>query len=312
MNPQPHKITRDEMLEAITRSGYLIEQRSKAVLEKQGYYVETNRSYPDAGTDKSREYDIFGSKFFPLFRGEPSGLASIIICECKNNPQPVVFFGNDPPLTLMFHEQVKSSGIPVVVWDQGGFLNLSHFFRFETLFHQCRRHVAKQYCSFSPKNKGGWLASHPDEQHQFFSTLVEAVETAISEHYENLEPPLSNETVPVNLQIYYPLLVLQGGLYTAHQTRHELVLREAKHVQFLRQLWSNGSPKAYQIDVIQEGFLRSYLNLVDGEIQDLRKRLARRREVLIVSRDRLLAEYRGNRTNRVPWRQILERGAPAA
>jgi hypothetical protein len=247
------------MREALNRSGYLIEQRCKALLERQGYYVETNRSYPDQGTDKSREYDIFGYRLTGLFRSEPGGLASIVICECMNNFQPVVFIGDDPPTTLMFHEQVKISGIPVVVWERGNFLSLSNFFRFETLFHQCKKPVAKQYCSFSP-NRGGWLAKHPDEQHQCFTTLVAATDAAISDHYQNLEPPRARETLAVNLQIYDPLLVLQGDLYTARETNGRLELWPTEHLQYLHQFWSAGHPEGCQIDVIKESYLPTYLN----------------------------------------------------
>jgi len=309
-NRESQEISLDEMREAINRSGYLIEQRTKTVLEKQAYYVETNRSYPDLETGKSREFDIFGTKLIRAFRGEPGALASIVICECVNNSQPAVFIGSDPPFTLMFHEQVKTSGIPVVVWDHGGYLSLVDFFRFETLFHQCKSPLAKQYCSFSRNKDGGWLAKHPDEQHESFAGLVAAVDSAICEHYENLEPPRPGETVAVNLQIYYPLLVLGGDLYTARQTRHGLNLRPTNHVQYLRQFWSGGHPKACQIDVIQESYLRAYLKLVDTEIQKLRRRLARRREVLTVSMDRLVAEYRGNSAKRVSWREILQGGGP--
>jgi len=309
-NREPQSITLDEMRQAINRSGYFIEQRVKVALEKEGYYVETNRAYPDPGTNTSREYDIFAIKPFRLFRGEPGGLASVIVCECQNNGQPVTFFGSDPPFTLMFQEGVKCSGLPVVVWNRNGFQSLSSVFRFETLFHQYRSPVAKQYCSFfAPRNKGGWVASHPDEQHQSFTTLVNAVETVVSQHYDNnLEPPHP----AVDLQIYYPLLVLQGGLYRARQSRRDVMLREAKYVQFLRQFWRNGQPSAYQIDVIQESHLRAYLKLVDSEIRALRKRLSRRREILTVSMQRLIAQYRENRTNKTPLRHILESGSAGA
>lgn len=309
-NRESQKISLDEMREAINRSGYFIEQRTKAVLEKQGYYVETNRSYPDLETGKSREFDIFGTKFTRAFRGEPGALASIVICECMNNFQPAVFIGSDPPFTLMFHEQVRTSGIPVVIWDHGSYLSLAHFFGFETLFHQCKWPLAKQYCSFSRNKEGGWLARHPDEQHESFATLVAAVDSAVCQHYENLEPPRPGETVAANLQIYYPLLVLQGNLHTAHETRHGLDLRPTKHVQYLRQFWSGGHPKGCQIDVIQESYLPTYLRLVDGEIQKLRRRLARRKEFMTVSMDRLVAEYRGKSAKEISWREILQGGGP--
>lgn len=309
-NSEPQKITPDQMREAINRSGYLIEQRSKTALEEHGYYVETNRSYADPETDKSREYDVFAIKFTPLFRSDPGGLASVVICECMNNAQPVVFFGDDRPITLMFHERVKASGIPVVVWDHGSYVSLSHFYRFETLYHQCRERVAKQYCSFARSKEGVWLAKHPDEQHQTFTALVAGADAAACEHYRNLEPPAPGEGRATNLQIYYPLLVLQGDLYTAHQTGDGPKLLEDKHVQYLHQYCVKGKPETYQIDIIQESYLRAYLELVDSEIQSFRKRLAQRREVLTVSINQLVAEYRANRSKRVPWQQILRGGAP--
>src|SRR5712692_10607795 len=123
----PHhadRISPDEMREAIARSGYLLEQRIKPKIERRGYFVETNQPYPDPQTGISREYDISAISGIPLYRGRMDFLFPYILCECENNALPLVFFETDSPISFLFHEQVKCSGIPVKLWKEGNWVRL--------------------------------------------------------------------------------------------------------------------------------------------------------------------------------------------
>jgi hypothetical protein len=51
-------ISKDEIADALRRSGYLIEYRIEDVLRGQGYHVSANTTYPDPITRKPRELDL--------------------------------------------------------------------------------------------------------------------------------------------------------------------------------------------------------------------------------------------------------------
>ena len=70
---------------------------------------------------------------------------------------------------------------------------------------------------------------HPDDYHDLFGTLIRATEVEIDNHYKGWE---ITEDEPISLQIYYPLLVLRGELFTASDADDAIALEEADHVQF--------------------------------------------------------------------------------
>jgi len=53
------KISSEEVKDALTRSGYLLESRLEKVLRENGFYVEANSAYFDSDTAKSRALDLY-------------------------------------------------------------------------------------------------------------------------------------------------------------------------------------------------------------------------------------------------------------
>lgn len=92
-------ITTKEMREAIKRSGYLLEQRAKTLLQRAGFSIEINSSYPDPKEGKSREFDIWAAKGRPIFPGElsqwePYWFANARITHCLSFSSRVTFQRN--------------------------------------------------------------------------------------------------------------------------------------------------------------------------------------------------------------------------
>ncbi|MBI3060149.1 MAG: hypothetical protein HYY81_12755 [Deltaproteobacteria bacterium] len=81
MPEEENKINRGEIRDALLRSGYLLESRVESCLREHWGFVETNASYEDPETGKSRELDVYSMtavKAGPEPEGSPegSGLAS--------------------------------------------------------------------------------------------------------------------------------------------------------------------------------------------------------------------------------------------
>jgi len=303
----PEKISQEEMREAIARSGYLLEQRIKPKFERHGYFVKTNQAYPDPQTGISREYDISAMAGIRLLRNRDDFLFPYILCECENNSVPLVFFETDSPETFLFHTEAKCSGVPVKLWVNGEWVRISFALDFEKFHHYCRGKIATQYCSFTQKGSR-WIATHLDAQHQSLNKLIDALEAEITQHYNSWRLPMSGEKEPVNIQMYYPLVVVQGELFLAKESRRGLKIREVRHIQFRRELWSAKKKDAYQIDIIHESFLGAYLKMVDREVDAVKRRFAKRRKRIQNSIDRLIIEARKARRRRTPFRDIFESG----
>ena len=226
---EPEKITRAQMKEAIRRSGYLMEQRIFPLLENNGYYVETNPVYPDPTTGKSREYDFSAITAEKLYREDYDFLFTYIIGECVNNSQPIIFFKMESPIEFLFHQEIKCAGIPLYFAgekEEDSELSFTDYFNVEKFHHYCQGSFSTQYCSFR-KKKGKndeWMAWHEDEHHGVFNALVEATKFNVTEYFSNWEPPAEDEEEPVNLNLFYPLLIFSGDLYECSQTNGKLTL----------------------------------------------------------------------------------------
>lgn len=267
------KITQPEILEAISRSGYPIEQRVAKQIRDHGYLVQTNPAYTDPETGKSREYDISAIQVSMISRGTTDAVWALLVCECENNEQPIVFFTSESFLGFM---NMKYSGLPVKIISDNQLLPLWEFIGAKRFHHYGKGTVATQYCTFHRKNDSArWVASHSDA-HQTFLALVNAVEHGIEDHCNNWVPP-GRSKEKINLQIFYPLLVLQGDIYEARMDAASLTIKEVEHVQYCKDLWDGRGNRTYQIDVISEKYVSKYLDLVDKEIETIRRRLQRQR-----------------------------------
>lgn len=301
------KISKKEMSEAIKRSGYLLEQRVAPVLTEGGFYVEMNESYVDPETGKARELDISGIGAVPVSGRE--FIFPIILCECKNNSQPVVFFTKESLISFMYHEEVKVSGIPIKFWDKNRYIRLSEFTKMEKFHHYCKGEVATQYCSFQlKKDKSSWMAFHIEEQHEMFNSLIQALEYGISEHFSNFTLPPKGQEEGINIQIYYPLVILQSDLYSASLKKNRLSIRETDHVQFRKEIYLPGLNewKKYQIDVITEKYLRDYLKLVMNEAERVSKTLRNKREQVHFSINKIIAEVKKAQKKPESYREYFD------
>lgn len=287
------RISPNEMKDAIRQSGYLLEQRVEPILTDNGFYVQINSAYLDSETGKTREIDINAITAKKVYREE--FLFPVLLCECENNTQPVVFFTKESPISFLYHEEAKVSGIPVKFWDENAYFGFSEFTKMEKFHHYCKGEVATQYCSFQlKKDKSSWMALHVEEQHGTFNSLIKALEYEIDKHFAGFTLPRKGRQEGVNVQIYYPVVVLQGDLYCARLSKGRLILKKSKHVQFRKEYFlpMQNEIETYQIDVITEDYLKDYLKTIDSEIEAVRKVFQRKKKQIELSIDKIIAEAR--------------------
>lgn len=303
------KISTTQMRKAIQRSGYLLEQRVEPTIRQSFGYVETNPIYKDPATGKSREIDIRGLGAEQVYKEERSFIFPMILCECENNSQPIVFFTKEPLVPYIYRDDIKVSGIPVQFWQNSGYINLAEFTGIEKFHHYFKDDIATQYCTFQlKKDKSSWLAFHSEEQHDTFNSLIKAVDYEVADHFNNWVLPDKVDEEDINIQIYYPLLIIQGDLYSAYLKSNRLILRKAKHIQFRKQLFSTYTNKVetYQIDVIIEGYLPRYLQIIGQEIEMIKKVLQRKKTKTFESIEKIVKEAKEGGKELDSYRKYLE------
>ena len=87
------KLTKDDFIEAIKRSGYLLESEIANTLARADFFVESNQVIEDPITGKSRELDLIAEYFDKSNNkgGEHRVCAKIkFVFEIKNNIFPLV------------------------------------------------------------------------------------------------------------------------------------------------------------------------------------------------------------------------------
>lgn len=268
------------MVAAIKKSGYFMEQRIFPVLEKSEFFVTTNPVYADPITKKTREYDFSGTWGKKVYREDFNFLFIHVLGECLNNTQPIVFFEHDPFIEFLFHENVRCSGIPMYFQNsKREDISLQDFFYLDKFHHYCNGIYATQYCTFKKKSSKDkdWMAWHDDEHHGIFDSLVNATIYEVESSFSDWEPPPKNEEEDLDLNFYYPLLILGGDFFICRQKKGSVNLIEKNHIQFRKQLVIGDTNEIFHIDVVTERYLRRYLRNLIKEHEKLIQKLKRKK-----------------------------------
>lgn len=272
------KISNEQIIEALERSGYFLESRVLQILEQHEFQNFPNRSYPDPNTGKSREIDIYSqSKRFTknLFLNEALHfeLGIELVIECINNTQPIAFFkrpDKDPHSIFgkFFYTKAERE-LEAELHEKG--ITADYVFNMHTTrasdFHFNNTQRNTQYCSFSQKSKNAeWMASHPDALHDTFNKLIDFTEGEIEKTKNWLHESAYKDGV--FLRLSFPILIVENELIEVHQTKNGTELEDKNHVVFEYQRYSE-TMKGHLIDVITESYLPEFLGIVEKDITSL-------------------------------------------
>jgi len=77
----------------------------------------------------------------------------------------------------------------------------------------------------------------------------------------------------MNVEFYYPVVVLQNELLEVRSRRKSIRIESRKHLQFRRSFIYRGEASDYQIDVLTESFFPKYISLVEKELDIIAQRV---------------------------------------
>lgn len=279
--------TRKQIKKAIEKSGYLLEQRICPIIERYGFLTKTNEQYQDQDTGKSREIDVYAVKFNNLYRKEFDGIFEIILLiECKNNSTPVVFLSQLSPLGKGVIAYIVLNGYPDGIYDKETktIALIEDYFHFEKFHHNYKvEWYAKQFCKIVPgkritRQKTEWKASHKG--------LYESIESLVkaTDYYSS---KLKNGIVLVeevkdiiHLGMIYPVLLFAGKIFEYRVYDKKYRLYNKKHLTLYKTIESKTLRGTFHIDVIQEDYLQSFLDIIEEENRKIVKRFNRKSKLL--------------------------------
>ena len=87
-------ISKEEILVALIKSGYLLEDRVNKALTTNGWLTVPNMRYIDDQTGIEREIDIMALNHISMGNNYADYIHSSLLIECMNNKEPIVFFEN--------------------------------------------------------------------------------------------------------------------------------------------------------------------------------------------------------------------------
>jgi hypothetical protein len=304
MNKDTAKINSEQVRKALLRSGYLLEARLETIIRKTSYCVETNISYPDPSTQKSRELDLFAYHAYSIGGNTDGTLVAKLLIECVNNPQPLAFIMKQPLGGPPYEDlYVKRAGLPMST-EVDNNESLPEFLRMFDYHHYFTGNVASQYCSFV-KKKGidpEWMAFHEESHFESFRKLSDAIEYFICKYYEQW---VSSPDQRVDIRLYYPILVVQGDLLEVLPSKRSLRVKKVRSVRYRRSAILNGKETYYQIDVVTEKFLPELLQIINKELLETANRIRSNHDAIMKAVEMKLQRLRGRGTLDL-IRQVLE------
>jgi hypothetical protein len=114
------------------------------------------------------------------------------------------------------------------------------------------------------------MAWHDEEHHNIFSKFDFVINREIERH----ESWIKNNLDQINIEIFYPVLVVQGELWRAKHNKENVEITECKHIRYINRTIPkdlSDSTFYYQIDVITEDYLEEYIEGINKQLSEFQK-----------------------------------------
>lgn len=322
MTESQQRLSITEMRKAIRHAGYLLEIETATKLRNKGFRVETNPPYPDPKTGIQREIDLVASHA-DLFRfgSRPDDwLCPVVVVECKKSKTPITLFTTEwsrdfesdgherwEALQIVGHPRLDrvTQDEKTANWSWlAASLNLQEF------HHYATSSVATQFCGYKlkegkkvngKKEPDYWEAHHADGSYEALSTLIAATTYQMQKCCE--DPPESTKSL--NLEIFYPVLLLESKLYEAKldgKTKGGFRIQEVNQLQYRYTAIRGARQEDFQVDIVTSAYFPKFMEDLIEESREMAKRINLNYDRV---RDVIAARQRRHR------RQIFREHAPA-
>lgn len=251
------ELSKADLLEAIKRSGYILESEIVNLLTKNGFFVESNQVIQDPITGKAREIDLIAEYFNDdkSYASEHPACAKVkFVFEVKNNIYPLVLMTGyvfSPNLEIWEStKEIETRSSDVEAWTKS---------YYDKLLSKNKR-IYTQYCSFETKKSGGKkievFATHPEQVHTGVCKITQYCEEAV-ESWEGREI----DEKYYRKFLYMPVLLISKDLFEMDiEHDKEPTLRRVEESRFIFNYYFKGAPKLATIWVVTRNGLNSFLS----------------------------------------------------
>jgi len=256
-----NKLTEQEMLESLSRSGYLLESEITKLMVQYGFFVESNVSTLDPLTGKSREIDLIAEldhEFNPNEHNRKTIARVEFIFEIKNNNVPLVLLTEyewSPNIPIWESMKVKET-IPEKILDY--FVGLGFY---DVLFGDGTKNIYTQYCSFSKKKNEELMALHPENIYSGLLKITNFCEELI-ESWEN-DKDKQYEDDYFREFLYLPIILINDDLYELETTvDHKNKLKQVDCSHLVFNYHYKQESKIAIIHIVTKTGLKDFLNRI--------------------------------------------------
>lgn len=238
--------SKEDILDAIKRSGYLFEQEVGNLLENIGFHIYPNEPFLDVEEGKSREMDI--SAYKRIFVHDEVEISVRLIIECKNNSNPFVF--------LKRNKNSSDSRIPrnVIFLPSNAPALIKNYIRnysFNTAEGDDYTYKHMQFCKITRNGK------KIEAQHSGVIDGIIYPQIKALNYYKEKTKNLGRKYITVII----PVVVINSGLYEIDTSKKELEIDNVEYVTFQRSLDSNELKGKFHIDFVSFESLGKYINI---------------------------------------------------
>jgi hypothetical protein len=293
------------MQAAISRSGYLFEQRLVPVIEKWGFKATANHRFQDRTLGTLQELDIHAITAKEISKRPQRFYFPILLVECKNLRCPLVFFTQPELRMRYFLGEPHFSGVPLEVFRAKGRTDLTEFLKLEESHHYyTRARISSQFCAVYPRKGSatgkpakvsaddfavGHKIGDIDLYHDGVLKLARALAAERRDHAETFRDDY--RTKGIHLQLYYPVFVTGGPLYECYLGGKRPRYRRVHRLGFVFRTFRAGKPVDERLDVTDVQGFKGLLKVVDRETDQIAELLRRRRVVLEQASDRISRKF---------------------
>lgn len=252
--------TKEQILNAIKKSGYLFEQEVATIIESQDFHIQTNTAFKDLDEEKSREIDVIAFKRYYHDEDLKISVGIRILCECKNNINPFIFISRNKnkidelysPPNFLFPKDEYYEAIPgkeKSFYNQNGF----KYFKLDEIYPFSKaKSKSVQFSKLIPRGKD-WIAEH---EHIYDSLILPI--TKCLEYYKQKDKSIKSDEWK-NYMIYFPIVVLNSKLYNIDSSKDAEKVEEVEYITFTREIESSKQKNRYLIDFITKENLAKYV-----------------------------------------------------
>jgi len=254
---QKHAITKKEMLDALDRSGYLLESKIAKDLSQSGFFIESNQVIEDPVTGKNREIDLTAEyysenkflefKIFPKIK---------FVFEIKNNIFPVVLLTDFEFSPNIIPEEGLKEALTIPLG-----INYPWYDSFyKEIIYNRKPLMYTQYCSFHKKKSNDELmALHPDSLYEGLSKITHYCEQMIKLYDQNLvykaSEKIRKQEKYLRHRLFIPILLINDDLY---ELRNEKLIKVESSI-LMYNYHFNKEPKIANVFVVTKKGYKKFI-----------------------------------------------------